>query len=382
VVVGEWGCFPTIPLFKMSSSRGNPLLAVGAAGPAPTNPSPRDEAPWIDHSRSRGYVSHKLTTGLRRCKVSIPEWHVLCTFAYLVNATGCRAGLARHVIRETWLELGEYPKFQSRTAVDGLDVTLRLAIQSGIYPPGRRLPSERELTAAFGVARPTLRLALRRLKAEGYLGTRQGVLAGTYVTDLAAPAQRWLRQMRDNPEELRDIHEYNLMLETTAAASAAERRTQEDLEGMELALDELRVFAELRRLGRKALGTEYAFLLGADTRFHQGVASAGRCRRLADAIFTARGELFTAALLEAYDPRLTDRMHHEHARILDAVRARNSDDARTGMAAHCVSAFKRLTNLLGAVAVPDSDDPGSPAILAATARSDDLALQASSLGRF
>jgi GntR family transcriptional regulator, transcriptional repressor for pyruvate dehydrogenase complex len=262
------------------------------------------------------------------------------------------------------LELGEYPKFQSRTAVDGLGVTLRLAIQSGIYAPGHRLPSERELTMAFGVARPTLRLALDRLKAEGYLGTKQGIMAGTYVTDLAVPAQEWLRRMKANPKELQDIHEYHLMLETTAAASAALRRTQEDLEEMELALHELRVLTEMRRLGRKVLGTEHAFLLGADTRFHQGVASSSQCRRLADAIFSARGELFTAALLQAYDHKLTDRMHSEHARILDAVQAGDADAARSAMAAHCISAFQRLNNLLGNVTGLDSVGFGEPTDLA------------------
>jgi GntR family transcriptional regulator, transcriptional repressor for pyruvate dehydrogenase complex len=247
------------------------------------------------------------------------------------------------------VDLGEFPNVQNRTAVDGVDSHLRFAIQNGVYVSGQRLPTERELTEALGVARPTLRLALGRLKVEGYLETKLGASAGTFVTDLVVPVRRWLERMKNSPAELLDIHDYNLMLETTAAGFAAERRTDRDVENMSLALDEMRVLTEIHRLGRRPDSGEHAFLRGADTRFHQAVASASGCRRLAAAIFIGRGELFTAALLEAYDDTLTDQMHTEHASILEAIRAGDSVAARSEMAAHCESAYRRLTGLLHSV---------------------------------
>lgn len=52
--------------------------------------------------------------------------------------------------------------------------TLRRSVLRGDYPPGSRLPPERELATALGVNRMTLRAALQRLGQEGLLITRQG----------------------------------------------------------------------------------------------------------------------------------------------------------------------------------------------------------------
>jgi GntR family transcriptional regulator, negative regulator for fad regulon and positive regulator of fabA len=47
-------------------------------------------------------------------------------------------------------------------------------ILNGAYPPGSKLPAERELAAQLGVTRPTLREALRRLESDGWLCVQQG----------------------------------------------------------------------------------------------------------------------------------------------------------------------------------------------------------------
>lgn len=52
--------------------------------------------------------------------------------------------------------------------------TLRRSVLRGDYPLGSRLPPERELAAALGVNRMTLRAALQRLAQEGLLVARQG----------------------------------------------------------------------------------------------------------------------------------------------------------------------------------------------------------------
>ncbi len=54
--------------------------------------------------------------------------------------------------------------------------------------PGDRLPSERELSARWGVARMTVRHAMDTLVAEGLVVRRQG--SGTYVA--AQPMVRFL----------------------------------------------------------------------------------------------------------------------------------------------------------------------------------------------
>jgi DNA-binding GntR family transcriptional regulator len=58
---------------------------------------------------------------------------------------------------------------------------LRTRILGGELRPGDEVPSERQLAADWGVARPTATKALDVLRREGLLDGRQG--AGTYVAD-------------------------------------------------------------------------------------------------------------------------------------------------------------------------------------------------------
>ncbi len=56
---------------------------------------------------------------------------------------------------------------------------IRAEIQSGVHPAGQLLPTESELRTRFGVSRHTVREALRQLRDEGLVASRQG--AGTTV---------------------------------------------------------------------------------------------------------------------------------------------------------------------------------------------------------
>lgn len=59
---------------------------------------------------------------------------------------------------------------------------LTLEIESGLYPVGSRLPSERELSSRFNISRPTLREALTVLEAQGLVEIRGG--SGTTVLNV------------------------------------------------------------------------------------------------------------------------------------------------------------------------------------------------------
>lgn len=69
----------------------------------------------------------------------------------------------------------------------GIAERLRNDILNGAFPPGSRLPAETALAASFGVSRPTLREALHRLAAQGFIETRRGARGGAFVTS-GAPA--------------------------------------------------------------------------------------------------------------------------------------------------------------------------------------------------
>jgi GntR family transcriptional regulator len=60
---------------------------------------------------------------------------------------------------------------------------LRSQIRDGTYPPGAQLPPERALMDTWAVSSKTIRAALDRLRAEGYILSRQGV--GSFVREPA-----------------------------------------------------------------------------------------------------------------------------------------------------------------------------------------------------
>jgi DNA-binding GntR family transcriptional regulator len=64
---------------------------------------------------------------------------------------------------------------------------LQRRIDSGEYPPGSMLPSEHQLSAEFGVARPTVVRALRTLRGDGWIETQQG--KGSFVRGRPALAE-------------------------------------------------------------------------------------------------------------------------------------------------------------------------------------------------
>lgn len=68
---------------------------------------------------------------------------------------------------------------------------LRAQIQAGTYPVGALLPTEAELRVRYGVSRHTVREALRQLRDEGLIASRQG--AGSTVLRIE-PSRRFVHE--------------------------------------------------------------------------------------------------------------------------------------------------------------------------------------------
>lgn len=139
--------------------------------------------------------------------------------------------------------------------------TLRSQISSGEWPVGSRIPTEPELVEQLGVARNTVREAVRALAHNGLLDIRQG--SGTYV--VATSELAGVMQRRFSSADPRDIAELRAALESTAARLAAGRRTEKDLKLFETTLS--------RRDEAWAAGDAEGFVL-ADSTFHMAIVAA------------------------------------------------------------------------------------------------------------
>jgi DNA-binding FadR family transcriptional regulator len=95
-------------------------------------------------------------------------------------------------------------------------------ISDGAFPPGSRLPGERELAEQFDVSRVTIREAEIALQALGYIRIKTG--SGVYVLDPSEQQNKGLPNV-----SAFELTEARSLFESEAAALAARRINDETL---------------------------------------------------------------------------------------------------------------------------------------------------------
>ncbi|OIK26602.1 FadR/GntR family transcriptional regulator [Streptomyces malaysiense] len=190
---------------------------------------------------------------------------------------------------------------------------LRNQIATGEWPVGSRIPTEPELVEQLGVARNTVREAVRALAHNGLLDIRQG--SGTYVVATSELAGVMHRRFAD--ADPRHIAEVRATLESAAAKLAAERRTEKDLKQLDALL--------LRREEAWESGEAESFV-AADATFHLAVVGASH-NEVMTAMYADLGELLREALRADVGAELTPGAHMDHTRLVDAIRTGDTEAA-------------------------------------------------------
>jgi GntR family transcriptional repressor for pyruvate dehydrogenase complex len=113
---------------------------------------------------------------------------------------------------------------------DAVASQLKEMILSGELKPGDRLPPESDLCRHFGVSRMTIRESTQSLKALGLLEATPG--RGTFVAprDPGAVLRDLARFSFDSADQIADVYEVRSVLESRAAAQAADRAELHDRE--------------------------------------------------------------------------------------------------------------------------------------------------------
>ncbi|WP_336973956.1 FadR/GntR family transcriptional regulator [Sphingobium aromaticiconvertens] len=197
-------------------------------------------------------------------------------------------------------------------------------IAEGVFPPGSRLPGERELAERFNVSRVTIREAEIALQAVGMIRIKTG--SGVYVSENAGKEEEKLP-----PVSAFELTEARSLFESEAAALAAPVISDETLAQLDELLD-----AMAKDDGDDEQSTQV------DRDFHMAIASASGNAAITHVIRTLwrlRTELpevrNTHASVCKHDG-MTRRQ--EHATIVDALRRRDPQGARLAMRQH----FHRL----------------------------------------
>lgn len=205
---------------------------------------------------------------------------------------------------------------------------IRALIESGEYPPGSRLPGERDLAQRFNVSRVTIREAEIALEAQGWLVIRTG--SGVYV--LPRPA--------DTLDALPKVSAFELtaarsIIEAEAAALASKHISDAQV----AELEEL-IVAMSREDAGEAPGED------ADRRFHLAIARISgnpvieHCVRL---LWRMRNELPEVKHVYA---KVCTKDHtaraDEHEAIVEALRRHDPARARKAMREHFHRLFEAM----------------------------------------
>jgi DNA-binding FadR family transcriptional regulator len=200
-------------------------------------------------------------------------------------------------------------------------------IARGEFPPGSRLPTERELAQLLGVSRPSVREGLIALEVEGLVDVRVG--SGIYVRRVRDRA----RAGAANPEILADspgpfeLIRARRAIEGEVAEIAARAARDSDIAGL----------AEAVRMMKSDIHGGDIYETG-DRHFHVRIAEATRNSVLVSVVnmmWDLRNSPVYASLMRhAVTDAVRTRSIADHERILKALAARDPAGAKAAMQKH------------------------------------------------
>ncbi|MHA7867117.1 MAG: FadR/GntR family transcriptional regulator [Salipiger thiooxidans] len=196
---------------------------------------------------------------------------------------------------------------------------LRDAIVAGRLTVGDRLPSEAELAGRYGVSRPTVREALKRLAAQSLIRTQRGATGGAFVNHISYEAAH--EQQITTSTLLLSMNaisfdvacEARFAMERACAPLACTRRTEAQL---------ARMRTEIARQADPALGDED--FCASDVALHRALVDAAANPVLSYQLAGAVEAMQPLMNMITFTARDRARIVALHGALTDAAEARDA----------------------------------------------------------
>lgn len=195
-------------------------------------------------------------------------------------------------------------------------------ITTGDLQVGDRLPPEREIAAAMGISRPTLREALKLLVEAGVIEVRSRS-GGMVVKGDLIPVDVIADRRALVLEEAGSVLEVRRVIECTIARIAAAEAGEDDFAALERTID----------LQRRA-GDDVRRQLQLDERFHLTLARATRNPMFSELVRTILRRLTVVRDMTPRRPGDREREIGIHERTLAALRTRDAAQVDAAMDEH------------------------------------------------
>ena len=214
----------------------------------------------------------------------------------------------------------------SRLADSTAKQILKMIEEEERFSVGDKLPNENDFAAELGVSRSTLREAVKVLTTYGILEIKRG--KGTFVTSNTIIDSN---DLSDITSGLDDLFEMRLMFEPDCAYYAALRATDEEIEA---------ICKYGEAIEKKILsGEDRTF---EEQKFHESIANATHnafVKQFMPVIFNAikRGVI----VMQKKENVNKDNLNDDRL-IMDFIKQRNPEGARTAMRLHIIHAIEGL----------------------------------------
>jgi DNA-binding FadR family transcriptional regulator len=220
------------------------------------------------------------------------------------------------------------PKLSARVII-----ALRTEIESGKIGGGKRLPTELQLSEIFGVSRTVVREAVAALAADGLVEARQG--AGIFAVQQRLAAFHNLAANNKISIAI-NVLEVRMGIEIESAGLAAQRRnTSQDAAIHEAYYEFDRLLSQDQATGKTDFAFHRAIAVATNNPFYVEVLEALGSRTIPCDVTSPWGT--DSVLTRDYQEGL----QVEHARIMDAISAGNTREARDAMRAHLANSQER-----------------------------------------
>lgn len=205
---------------------------------------------------------------------------------------------------------------------------LRDAIVEGRLMVDQRLPSEQELAEQFGVSRPTVREALKRLAAQNLIRTQRGATGGAFVNRMSFE-EAYSQQitistllLSMNQVDFETACEARYALERACIPLSAQRRSADHLATMR---------AEIHRQNQPGLSDES--FCASDVAFHRALVD-GACNPVLSYQLAGAVEAMQPLMnMITFSARSRERIIGLHSAIADAIEQQDSASAEAALAA-------------------------------------------------
>jgi GntR family transcriptional repressor for pyruvate dehydrogenase complex len=230
-----------------------------------------------------------------------------------------------------------FQKIKPKKISDEVYEQIKALILSGKLKPGEKLLPERELALELGVSRTSLREAIQKLCAQGFLHQVQG--GGTFVKTITnGILDTAIEEFVKRDEAIFDLMEIRKILETWGAYTAAQRATEDELKNMEKYLNEMRLAKERGEIGHLS-----------DANFHFTISHATHNVMLIHLMknlfywiekvsYEVRSRMYT-------NPESHADLFNQHTNIFNAIIERNPEKAYNAMLTHMEYIVRELNRI-------------------------------------